>query len=99
MRTLVKLYGSVYDRGKIRENMFSIPVRSVEYTFSDSIRCALREYTFCKVYVLWVYVLRCVSIRFVKYRYMFCGYTFCEYTSCTVNVSFVHDASLLVCSL
>jgi hypothetical protein len=43
-------------REKIREYMFSI--RSVEYTFSDSIRClsigafyeyTLREYTFCKV--------------------------------------------------
>jgi hypothetical protein len=53
--------------------MFSI--RSVEYTFSDSIRCM----SICFVSI------RCVSIRFVKYtfcEYTFCEYTFCEYTFC-----------------
>jgi hypothetical protein len=48
--------------------MFSI--RSVEYTFSDSIRCVSIR----------VVSIRCVSIRFVKYTFR--GYTFCKYTSC-----------------
>jgi hypothetical protein len=48
--------------------MFSI--RSVEYTFSDSIRCVSIRFV----------SIRCVSIRFVKYTFR--GYTFCEYTSC-----------------
>jgi hypothetical protein len=48
--------------------MFSI--RSVEYTFSDSIRC---------VSILFVSI-RCLSIRFVKYTFR--EYTFCEYTLC-----------------
>jgi hypothetical protein len=46
-------------REKIRENMNIGSIRSVEYTFSDSIRCVsirfvkytFREYTFSKVYV------------------------------------------------
>jgi hypothetical protein len=48
-----------HQREKIRENINMVSIRSVEYTFSDSIRCVsirfvkytCREYTFCKVYV------------------------------------------------
>jgi hypothetical protein len=53
-----------HQREKIREYMFSIP--SVEYTFSDSIRCM-------SIYF--------VSISFVKYTFRedtFCEYTFCK---------------------
>jgi hypothetical protein len=58
--------------------MFSI--RSVEYTFSDSIRCVSIRFV----------SIRCMSIHFVKYtfreytfrEYTFREYTFCEYTFC-----------------
>jgi hypothetical protein len=61
-----------HQREKIREytihSMFSI--RSVEDTFSDSIRCVSIRFV----------SIRCVSIRFVKYTFR--EYTFCEYTFC-----------------
>jgi hypothetical protein len=48
--------------------MFSI--RSVEYTFSDSIRCMSIRFV----------SIRCMSIRFVKYT--FHEYTVCKHTFC-----------------
>jgi hypothetical protein len=60
-----------HQREKIREYRYSmLGIHSVEYTFSDSIRCvSIRSVS-----------IRCVSIRFIKYTFR--EYTFCEYTLC-----------------
>jgi hypothetical protein len=56
-----------HQREKIREYMYSMfSIRSVEYTFSDSILCVSIRFV----------SIRCVSIRFVKYTFR--EYTFCE---------------------
>jgi hypothetical protein len=46
-----------------------VSIRSVEYTFSESIRCESIRFVRTSI--------RCVSIRFVKYTFR--EYTFCEY--------------------
>jgi hypothetical protein len=69
-----------HQREKIRENMNMVSIRSVEYRFSDSIRCVSIRFV----------SIRCVSIRFVKYtfrEYTFCEYTFCKCIYITVSVT------------
>jgi hypothetical protein len=70
MRTLFKaiVYGTPERENPGVYSMFSI--RSVEYMFSDRIRCVSIRFV----------SIRCVSIHFVKYT--FHEYTFCEYTLC-----------------
>jgi hypothetical protein len=63
--------------------MFSI--LSVEYTFSDSIRCVSIRFVSISCVSIRFVSIRCVSIRFVKYTFRENAHR--EYCICFVNVS------------